>query len=186
MKTEDLKNQGLTDEQIQYVMSENSKDIKKYKDLSETQKTQLEDVNKQLTEANKQIEDFKEMDIEGIKKSAEDYKQKFEQAQKDSEIKVKEMQYDTDLSNYIKSLEMTDEVHAENLKNKIKEKELKFEEGKLLGGDDFVKEYKEKHPNAFKSTEKPTFTSSVNSSTSTATVKENELRKAMGLPEKKI
>lgn len=186
MKTEDLKNQGLTEEQIQYVMAENSKDIKKYKDLSETQKTQLEDVNKKLTEANKQIDDFKEMDIESIKKNAEEYKQKFEQSQKDSENKIKEIQYDTDLSNYIKSLEMTDDVHAENLKRQIKEKDLKFEDGKLLGGDDFVKAYKEKHPNAFKATTKPTFTSSVDKTIPTTAVQENELRKAMGLPEKKI
>lgn len=186
MKTEELKEQGLTEEQIQFVMAENGKDIKKYKDLSETQKTQLEEVNNKLNDANKQIEDFKEMDIDSIKKTADEYKQKFEQAQKDSEAKINEIKYDTDLSDYIKSLEMTDEVHAENLKKQIKEKELKFENGKLLGGDDFVKSYKEKHPNAFKDMAKPNFTGPVDTTIPTNTVQENELRKAMGLPEKKI
>ena len=186
MKTEELKNQGLTDEQIQYIMSENSKDIKKYKDLSENQKTQLDEVNKQLMEANKQIDDFKEMDIDGIKKAAEDYKQKYEQTKKESEEKAIEMQYDNNLNNYMKSLEMIDDVHLENLKKQIKEKGLKFEEGKLLGGDDFIKNYKEKHPNAFKSSEKPVFTTGVDAAVPTATVQENILRKAMGLPEKKI
>ena len=186
MKTESLKEKGLTDEQITFVMAENSKDIEKYKSLSETQKTQLTETQKQLDEANKQINDFKEMDVESIKKSAEEYKQKFEQAQRDSEIKVKEMQYDADVSNYIKSLEMTDEVHAENIKKQIKEKELKFEEGKLLGGDDLVKSYREKYPNAFKATVKPTFSGSVDTGAPSNSVQVNELRKAMGLPEKKI
>ena len=35
MKTEDLKAQGLTDEQINFVMSENGKDIKREKDRAE-------------------------------------------------------------------------------------------------------------------------------------------------------
>ena len=33
MKREDLKKQGLTDEQIDFVMAENGKDIEKYKNL---------------------------------------------------------------------------------------------------------------------------------------------------------
>ena len=41
MKTEDLKNQGLTEEQIKFVMAENGADIKKYKDMAENQKSQL-------------------------------------------------------------------------------------------------------------------------------------------------
>ena len=153
MKTETLKEKGLTEEQINFVMAENGKDIEKYKSLSETQKTELAEAKKQLAEANKQIDEFKGMDIESIKKSAEDYKQKFEQAQKDSDAKIKEMQYDADLSKYIESLEMNDEVHAENLKKMIKEKKLPFEEGKLIGGDDIVNIYKEKYPSVFKKEE---------------------------------
>lgn len=161
MKTEDLKEKGLTDEQIQFIMAENGKDIKKYKDLSETQKTQLEDVTKQLTEANKQIDNFKEMDIESIKKTADEYKQKFEQAQKDAEKKEKEMQYDSNLDEYMKNLNINDEVHAENLRKQIKEKNLPFENGKLIGGDDIVNMYKEKYPSIFvKEEDIPSFVSS--------------------------
>mgnify|MGYP000487089289 FL=1 len=36
MKTEDLKEQGLTDEQIQYVMKEYGKDVKKLQKDNET------------------------------------------------------------------------------------------------------------------------------------------------------
>lgn len=186
MKTEELKEKGLTDEQINFVMAENGKDVEKYKTLSETQKTQLDDVNKKLTSSNKQIDSFKEMDIETIKKSAEEYKTKYEQAQKESEAKIKEMQYDSNLAEYIKSLNITDDVYSDDLKKQIKEKDLKFEDGKLLGGDDFVKSYKEKHPNAFKDSVKPNFSSSVEPTVPNETVQVNMLRKAMGLPEKKV
>lgn len=48
MKTEELKTQGLTDEQIAFVMSENGKDVKREKDKAESFKTQLETAQEQL------------------------------------------------------------------------------------------------------------------------------------------
>ncbi len=131
------------------------------KDKFDAKETELKNLNTQLTEANKQIESFKEMDIESIKKSAEDYKLKFEQAQKEADEKVKEMQYDSDLAEYVKNLKINDDVHAENLKKMIKEKKLPFENGKLIGGDDIVNIYKEKYPSVFKAEEDiPNFSAS--------------------------
>lgn len=186
MKTEDLKNQGLTEEQIKFVMAENGADIKKYKDMAENQKSQLDDFKQKMEEANKQIESFKEMDIESIKKNAEEYKKKYEESQKESEIKLKALQYDTALNEYVKKLNITDDVYLNDLTKQIKEKDLKFEDGTLLGGEDFVKSYKEKHPNAFKDSQKPTFSTGIDTTSANNNTKINELRKAMGLPEKKI
>lgn len=42
MKTEDLKAQGLTDEQIAFVMAENGKDINREKVKADSYKSQLE------------------------------------------------------------------------------------------------------------------------------------------------
>lgn len=123
------------------------------KDKFETKETELNNLKNQLVEANKQINDFKEMDIDGIKKAAEDYKKKFEQAQKDAEEKERETQYNSNLDEYMKNLNINDEVHAENLRKQIREKNLPFENGKLIGGDDIVNMYKEKYPNVFKKEE---------------------------------
>ena len=49
-----------------------------------------------------------------------------------------------------------------------------------------VKSYKEKHPNAFKDSQKPTFSTGIDTTSANNNTKINELRKAMGLPEKKI
>ena len=131
------------------------------KDKFEAKETEITDLKQQLDNANKQIDDFKEMDIDSIKKTADDYKQKFEQAQKEADTKIKEMQYDSDLTEYMKTLKINDEVHAENLKKMIKEKNLPFENGKLIGGDDVVNMYKEKYPSVFKNEEDiPNFASS--------------------------
>ncbi len=145
MKTDDLKAQGLTDEQIQFVFAENSKDIKKYQDENEILKTDIANTKQLLTDANKEIEGYKEMDIAAIKKSADDWKQKYE----DLEKQKAEEEYERKIDNYISGLNMNDEVHAEKLKSQIKEKELKFQDNKLIGEDDIVKLYKEKYPHVF-------------------------------------
>lgn len=64
MKREFLKELGLTDEQIDFIMAENGKDVEAVKAKTTT------------AEAGKQIEAFKGMDIEGVKKSADEWKAK--------------------------------------------------------------------------------------------------------------
>lgn len=145
MKTEDLKAQGLTGEQIQFVFAENSKDIKKYQDDNKTLETDIANTKQLLADANKEIDGYRNMDIESIKKSADDWKQKYE----DLEKQKTEEEYERKIDNYIRGLDMNDEVHAEKLKSQIKEKQLKFEDDKLIGGDDIVKIYKEKYPHVF-------------------------------------
>lgn len=48
MKTEDLKAQGLTDEQVAFVMAENGKDINREKTKAEGYKTQLDEAKTSL------------------------------------------------------------------------------------------------------------------------------------------
>ncbi len=85
-----LKSLGIEDKAvIDQIMSENGKDI-------ESEKTKFGDydsIKSQLSEANKQIEEFGKLDYEGLKKAADDYKAKFEQAQADSKKQLEEMQF---------------------------------------------------------------------------------------------
>lgn len=149
MKREFLKGLDVSDENIDKIMSENGKDIEKYKTLSDTQKTELDTTITQLVEANKQIDSYKSMDIETIKKNADEYKTKFEQSEQDKVAQIEALKYETALDKYIGTLKIKDDVHATNLKNQIMEKKLQFEEDKLIGGDDIVKGYKEKYPTVF-------------------------------------
>lgn len=59
---------------------------------------------KQLEEANLQIEKFKEMDIDGIKAAAEDWKRKAEQAEKDAKEEIASLQFDALLDSAIHSV----------------------------------------------------------------------------------
>lgn len=119
------------------------------------------------------------MDIDGIKKSVEDYKQKWEQSEKDR----KEFEYQTQLTEYVKSLCLVDDIYEEKLAALLKDGGAKFEDGKALEVDTTLATFKEKYPQAFKSAKIPRFVDSTPGKMTSAT--EDTLRKIMGLPSKK-
>ena len=92
MKREFLKELGLEDDVIDKIMAENGKDIENAKgDVTKleaeikTKEKELETLQGQLKKANEQIEEFKDMDIDAIKKAADDYKEKYETAKIEAE-----------------------------------------------------------------------------------------------------
>lgn len=104
MKTEFLKNfkvgdQELPKEVIDAIMAENGRDI----EAAKKPFADYETIKSQLDEANRTIEGFRAMDIDGVKKAAEDWKQKFEQAQKDADARVAAIQFDAMLDSAITS-----------------------------------------------------------------------------------
>lgn len=100
----------------------------------------------QLKNANKTIQSYKDMDIDGIKASVEDYKQKWEQSEHDR----KAFEHKTRVSGFVKSLGLKDDIYEKYVTDMILEKELKFDGDKLIGGDDVVNQFREKYPDAFK------------------------------------
>lgn len=102
MKREFLQNfkvgdAALPKEVIDAIMEENGRDIEAAKKPSPDYET----VKQQLAEANKTIEGFKAMDIDGVKKAADEWKQKFEQAQKDADERIAAIQFDALLDSAI-------------------------------------------------------------------------------------
>lgn len=95
MKREFLQNfkvgdQSLPKEIIDAILDENGKDIESVKDKYADYDT----IKKQLDEANKTIDGFKNMDIDAVRKEAADWKQKAEQAEKDAAEKIATIQFD--------------------------------------------------------------------------------------------
>lgn len=131
----------------------------------------------QLRTANDTIKSYEKMDIDGIKASVEDYKQKWEQSENDR----KAFEHRTKVSGFVKSLGLKDDIYEKHVTDLIFEKGLKFDGDKLIGGDDVVKQFKEKYPNAFKSAQPvPEFSVST---TGQSGVKDDDafVRKVMGL-----
>lgn len=95
MKREFLQNFKVGDEPlpkeiIDAIMEENGHDIENAKKPF----ADYDSIKEQLAAANKQIEDFKDLDIDGVKKAAEEWKAKAEQAQKDAAQRIADMEFD--------------------------------------------------------------------------------------------
>ena len=160
MKRDFLKGLGLDDSVIDQIMDENGKDIQREKNAVnkvnqdlEKYKAENEGLKTQLSEANTQIQSFKEMDIDGIKASAEEWKTKYETDTKALNEKIAAKDYDYAIKDFMSNYKFIDDDVKETVINKFKAKEFKLEEGKLLGGEDFMKEYKENHKSLFVSDE---------------------------------
>lgn len=162
MKREMLKSLGLEDEAIDKIMAEVGKDIEATKakaDKSqeiENLKNELATVNTKLGEANVQIEKFTGLDIEGIKKEADEWKNKYTEFETKSkadkeafETQLKQQAYDFKLKEATSKLKFPNELTREAFENKLKAKNLPLENEKFLGFDDYVKEIEEQNPGMF-------------------------------------
>jgi len=95
MNKQDLVKLGIEDEDIaQQIIVLHGKDIERLKADLEAKTAEVEQLNAQLTEAGKTIEGFKELDIEGIKAAAEEWKSKAEKAQTEAEQKVQALKFE--------------------------------------------------------------------------------------------
>lgn len=157
MKREFLKDLGLTDEQIDKIMKENGKDIENAKKgvedlkvkLKETE-ANLETVQAQLEIANKQIEDFKEMDIEGIKRAAEEYKIKYEEAKEKAAKELEAIKFDYALEN---ALTQAKARNIKAVKALLDMEGLKFNDGEIVGLKDQLEKIKSENDYLFDSDE---------------------------------
>lgn len=88
---------ALTKEIIDAIMDENGKDI----EAAKKPFADYDTVKQQLSDANKAIEGFKAMDIDGIKNAADEWKQKFEQSEAEHAQKLADMEFDSLLSSAV-------------------------------------------------------------------------------------
>lgn len=90
MKREFLQNfEGLSKEAIDAIMDENGRDIEKER----SKRADYDTIKEQLAAANRQIEEFKGMDIDGVKKAAEEWKAKAEQVEREASERIAEMEF---------------------------------------------------------------------------------------------
>ena len=99
MKRDFLKNfkvgeQELPKEVIDAILDENGRDI----EAAKKPFADYDDLKTRLEEADKTIEGFKGMDIDAIRKEADDWKAKAEQAKEDADAKVAEVEFNSRLT----------------------------------------------------------------------------------------
>lgn len=84
MNKKDLIDLGIAEDVADKVVILHGKGIESHKATITTMQTELDTAQGQLTEANKQIEDFKGMNVDQIKAAADEWKTKYETSQTES------------------------------------------------------------------------------------------------------
>ena len=155
MKREQLKTMGLTDEQIDQIMAEAGKDVEAGKSATakaqedlKTLQAQLDTTAGQLTEAGKQIEAFKGMDIDGIKKAADEWKAQAEKAKTDYDAQLADMHFSTVLEKAIAGFGVHDAADVMPL---LKRDTLKLNDaGQIIGLKEQIEPLQTVKPYLFK------------------------------------
>lgn len=157
MKTEFLKSLNLSQEVIDKIMAENGKDIaveqkKTEKVIQErdSYKLKTESLETQVNDANTEIQKFKDMDIDGIKKAADDWKETAEKAKADADKQISQMKFDYALS---AALTGAKAKNAKAVKALLDMDGLKFNDGKIVGLDEQLAQIKADNDYLFESDE---------------------------------
>ena len=159
MKTEFLKSLNLSQEVIDKIMAENGKDIaveqkKAEKVIQErdSYKLKAESLETQVNDANTEIQKFKDMDIDGIKKAADDWKETAEKAKADADKQISQMKFDYALS---AALTGAKAKNTKAVKALLDMDGLKFNDndGKIVGLDEHLAQIKSDNDYLFESDE---------------------------------
>ena len=117
--------------------------------------TEKEDLKTQLSNANTEIQSYKDMDVDGIKQKVSDWEEKYNTDTKALQDKIDKQNYDNQVEKVVAGLKFTSSSAKKAFIADLTEKKLKIENNTLLGFDDFVKQYKETDPDAFEQEEDP-------------------------------
>lgn len=149
MKTEDLKEKGLTDEQISFVMSENGKDLKKLQKENETLTSDRDTWKEKAETAEETLKGFEGIDPTQVQAQLAEYKKKAEDAEKDRDAKLYERDFADALRTALEGIKFSSEAAKKAVMADIKEAGLKLKDGKILGLNDLISQMKEKDASAF-------------------------------------
>lgn len=149
MKTEDLKNLGLAEEQISFVMAENGKDVNKAKKDFDTVSADRDNWKNQAETAQNTLTKFDGIDPEKIDSEIADWKKKAKDAEEMYTAKIREREFEDALKTELDNVKFSSEAAKRSVMTDIKAAGLKLIDGKILGLKDLLEQMKEKDASAF-------------------------------------
>lgn len=149
MKTEELKAQGLTDEQVNFVMAENGKDLKKLQKENENLTHDRDTWKEKAETAESTLKGFEGVDLETMQRELSDWKKKAEDAEKNAQAQIYERDFNDALKTELEGVKFSSEAAKRAIMAEIKESGLKLKDGKILGLNDLISQMKEKDASAF-------------------------------------
>lgn len=140
-----------------------------YKSSAELEKLKEKNSNleKTLNEYNTTIENYKKVDVEGLKNELKEWQDKYENANKEYTEKINKNLLEKEFSKF----KFTSNTAKNSIFNQaFNSEKISFDGDKVNGIDDFIQVIKEQDPNAFvieqEEEEKPKFTRGISSANS--------------------
>lgn len=139
-----------------------------YKSSAELEKLKDKNSNleKTLNEYNTTIENYKKVDVEGLKNELKEWQDKYENANKEYTEKINKNLLEKEFSKF----KFTSNTAKNSIFNQaFNSEKISFDGDKVNGIDDFIQVIKEQDPNAFvieQEEEKPKFTRGISSANS--------------------
>lgn len=110
-------------------------------------------LEQQVKDRDKQLEDLKKLDAEGLQKRITELEAENSAAKDSYTSQIESMKKDWAAEKYFDGFKFTSELAKTAAIQQFREKDLKFEDGKFIGADEFMKELQEKNPTAFENEE---------------------------------
>lgn len=149
MKSEVLREIGLSDEQIKSVMAENGKDIEKLKTDLTNLTADRDKWKSQAETAEESLKKFEEFDVEGVKNELSEWKKKAENAEKTYKEDLYKRDFADALRNELETVKFSSESAKKSIMAEIEGAGLKLSDGKILGLNDLLGQIREKDASAF-------------------------------------
>lgn len=149
LKVEGLE-EGLPEEVIDAILKEYSASIKAKDQAIETLTTEKDGLSQQLKDANDKIQGFADVDVDKLKQEIADWQTKYNTDTENLKNEISKKDYDFKLNDVVKDLQFSSNGAKKAFMEDLKAKELKFDNDKLIGYNEFLKSYKENDPDAFK------------------------------------
>ena len=141
MKTDELQAQGLSEEQIKFVMAENGKDIAKEQKKVSTAEAERDDWKKRAETAENTLKGFEGKDFEGITKDRDEWKQKFEKLEEEQSKAKQAAELEDAITEHVNGLKFKDEYRKRAYIDDLRKEGYQVKDGKLVGASDFQKNY---------------------------------------------
>lgn len=134
---------------VDAIMAEHGKDVEAQKTAVTTLTKERDGLRTQLDTANATIQSYKDMDIDGIKRSAEDWEKKYNTDTQQLKDDLEATKYGFEVEKATSGMKFSSEAACKQFLNDLTAKKLPLQDGKLLGMEDFIKTYREADPGAF-------------------------------------
>jgi hypothetical protein len=160
MKREFLEGLGLEKDVVDKILDENSRDIGREKQKADTAREDAETLRNQLADRDKDIEDLKALDADGLKKQLDELQAKYNTETEQFKAQLSDRDYADALTRAIAgaNIKFSSKAAEKAFIADLKANRLEMKDGNLEGFDAYHKAQLEADPTAFQSDKPaPTF-----------------------------